>query len=199
MAAYPRAVARLVDALERLPSIGPKSAQRLALWLLREPDERMKPLGEALLAAATETRCCPVCGYFTDGDRCVLCADTNRDERELCVVGDARDLLAIDGTGHFRGRYHVLGGVLSPIDGIGPADLLIQPLLERVEQHQVGEVILALNPTPEGDTTAGYLARLLKQRGAKVTRLALGLPVGGDLDYADRVTIERALDGRVEV
>lgn len=199
MAAYPRAVARLIDALERLPSIGPKSAQRLALWLLRDPGERMVPLGEALLQAVQEVRCCEVCGYYSEADRCAFCRDPARADALICVVADARDLVAIESTGHFRGRYHVLGGVLSPIDGIGPNELAIPQLLGRVDGGVVEEVILALNPTPEGDTTAGYLARLLKPRGVRVSRPALGLPVGGDLDFADRVTIERALDGRIDL
>ncbi|MBI2298949.1 MAG: recombination protein RecR [Armatimonadetes bacterium] len=199
MSSYPRSVARLIDALERLPSIGPKSAQRLALWLLREPAERILPLAEALAGAAEKVRCCDVCGFFSEDGPCAVCRDHGRHADMLCVVADARDLLAIEETAHYRGKYHVLQGVLSPIDGIGPEDLTVPQLLTRVGDGSVNEVILALNPTPEGDTTAAYLARLLKQRGIRVTRPALGLPVGGDLDYADRVTIERALDGRVEL
>ncbi len=201
MVAYPRPVSRLIDGLERLPGIGPKSAQRLALWLLREPKERVAGLAQALLDAVEQIKVCPVCGYFSEGEACVLCDDARRRDALLCVVADARDLLAIEATGRFDGRYHVLQGVLSPIDGIGPDDLTIAQLLKRVDDATipVEETILALNPTPEGDTTANYLARLLKQRGVKVTRPALGLPVGGDLNYADRITIERAIEGRCEV
>jgi len=192
-------VARLIDALERLPGIGPKSAQRLALWLLREPPERTAGLADALLAALEQVHLCPVCGYFAEGEQCALCDDARRDDTALCVVADARDLLAIEDTDTFRGRYHVLGGVLSPADGIGPDELHLDALLARVEAGGLQEIILALNPTPEGDTTANYLARLLRGKGVRLTRPALGLPVGGDLNYADRVTIGRALEGRREV
>jgi recombination protein RecR len=196
---FPRPVARLIDALERLPGIGPKSAQRLALWLLREPPERTAGLADALLAALEQVHLCPVCGYFAEGEQCALCDDARRDDTALCVVADARDLLAIEDTDTFRGRYHVLGGVLSPADGIGPDELHLDALLARVEAGGLQEIILALNPTPEGDTTANYLARLLRGKGVRLTRPALGLPVGGDLNYADRVTIGRALEGRREV
>ena len=199
MTGFPRPVARLIDALERLPGIGPKSAQRLALWLLREPPERTAGLADALLAALEQVHLCPVCGYFAEGEQCALCDDARRDDTALCVVADARDLLAIEDTDTFRGRYHVLGGVLSPADGIGPDELHLDALLARVEAGGLQEIILALNPTPEGDTTANYLARLLRGKGVRLTRPALGLPVGGDLNYADRVTIGRALEGRREV
>ncbi len=199
MTGFPRSVARLVDAVEQLPGVGPKSAQRLALWLLREPQERMASLAQALLEAIDNVRLCPVCGYFAEGERCSLCNDPRRRDEVICVVADARDLMAIEGTGWFDGRYHLLGGLLSPMDGIGPDDLAIGPLLTRLDGATIDEVILALSPTPEGDTTASYLARLLRSRGVRVTRPALGLPVGGDLTYADQVTIEQALAGRREL
>lgn len=199
MAGYPPAVARLIDALERLPSIGPRSAQRLALWLLQQPERRMRPLAEAVAHAAESVRLCGRCGFYCEAELCPYCTDPRRDASVICVVADARDLLAIDDSGSFGGSYHVLGGLLSPLDGIGPDDLRLQALLERLESGAVRELILAVNPTPEGDTTAGYLARLLKSRGLRITRPALGLPVGGDLNYADRVTIGRALEGRREV
>ncbi|MBI5835374.1 MAG: recombination protein RecR [Armatimonadetes bacterium] len=205
MASFPRPVARLIDQLERLPGVGPKSAQRLALWLLREPPERVLALSESLSDAVEQVHVCPRCGYFAEGEACALCDDTRRDESLVCVVADARDLLAIESTDGFGGRYHVLGGVISPADGVGPDDLNVASLLARVEAGDADEVILALNPTPEGDTTANYLARVLRQaaqrRGAAVrlTRPALGLPVGGDLNYADRTTIERAMEGRREI
>lgn len=198
MASYPPAVARLIDALERLPSIGPRTAQRLALWLLAAPEQRMAGLAESIAHAAATVKLCLRCGFFSEAELCPLCADPRRDDELICVVGDARDLLAIEESGSYRGRYHVLGGVLSPMDGIGPQELNLAGLLERAAPP-VREIILALNPTPEGDTTANYLARLLQPKGVRVTRPALGLPVGGDLDYADRVTIERALEGRREV
>jgi recombination protein RecR len=199
MAVFPRPVARLIDALERLPGVGPKSAQRLALWLLREPPERTRALAEALVGALDQVQLCEVCGHFSEGTRCSVCDDPQRDASVLCVVADARDLLAIEETRGFHGRYHVLGGLLSPADGVGPDELNIAGLRERLAVGGVGEVIVALNPTPEGDTTANYLARVLRGSGVRLTRPALGLPVGGDLNYADRVTIERALEGRREM
>ena len=162
-------------------------------------------LAESLSDAVDQVHVCPRCGYFTEGQACALCDDTRRDESVVCVVADARDLLAIERTDGYAGRYHVLGGVISPVDGVGPDDLNVASLLARVEAGDAAEVILALNPTPEGDTTANYLARVLRQaatrRGAtlRLTRPALGLPVGGDLNYADRTTIERAIEGRREI
>ena len=189
----------MIDALERLPGIGPKTAQRLALWLLRQPAERVVAIADALRDGVSEVQLCSECGYFCETERCSFCADSRRRDDLVCVVADARELLAIDATGEYDGKYHVLHGVLSPIDGIGPEDLTIPQLLRRADGGTIQEVIVALNPTPEGDTTANYLARLLKPKGVKVTRPALGLPVGGDLTYADRVTIERALEGRREL
>lgn len=199
MAGFPRVVTRLIDSLERLPGIGPKSAQRLALWLLREPPERVMALAETLGEAVEQVGVCPRCGYFTEGGACLLCDDTRRDESVLCVVADARDLLAIENTEGYRGRYHVLGGLISPADGVQADDLTISGLQARLAEGGVSEVILALNPTPEGDLTSGYLARLLRGSGARLTRPAMGLPVGGDLNYADRTTLERALAGRQEI
>lgn len=199
MAGYPRPVARMIDALERLPGIGPKTAQRMAMWLLRQPPERVRQIAEALSEGVTEVQLCVECGYFCEAERCDFCTDPQRRAEVVCVVADARELLAIEATGEYHGRYHVLHGVLSPIDGIGPDDLTIAQLLRRAAGGTITEVIVALNPTPEGDTTANYLARLLKPQGVRVTRPALGLPVGGDLTYADRVTIERALAGRHEL
>ncbi len=199
MPGYPRPVARMIDALERLPGIGPKTAQRLALWLLRQPPERVLQIADALRDGVSEVQLCAVCGYFCETDQCSFCTDPRRRDDLICVVADARELLAIEATGEFDGKFHVLHGVLSPIDGIGPEDLTIPQLLRRADGGTIDEVIVALNPTPEGDTTANYLARLLKPKGVRVTRPALGLPVGGDLTYADRVTIERALEGRREI
>lgn len=198
MRAYPAPLARLMEALEKLPGIGPKSAQRLALHLLKASPEDAQALSEAILEVKEKIRPCPVCFNFTDEELCAICSDPQREDRLLCVVSEARDLLAMERAGGFRGRYHVLQGLISPMDGVGPESLRIRELLDRVRAG-VEEVILATNPTVEGDATALYLAGLLKPLGVKVTRIALGLPVGGDLDYADDVTIARAVAGRTEL
>jgi len=198
MRAYPGPLARLMEELEKMPGVGPKSAQRLALYLLRAGVDDARALAEAILEVKEKIRPCSVCFNFTDDDLCAICADPQRDASLMCVVSEARDLLAMERAGGFRGRYHVLQGLLSPMDGVGPEALRIRELLARM-QDEVAEVILATNPTVEGDATAMYLAGLLKPLGVKVTRLALGLPVGGDLDYADDVTIARAVMGRTEL
>jgi len=198
MRAYPRPLAWLMEELEKMPGVGPKSAQRLALYLLQASPEDGRALADAILEVKEKIHPCPVCFNFTDDDLCAICADPQRESGALCVVSDARDLLAMERAGGFRGRYHVLQGLLSPMDGVGPESLRVRELLERV-QSSVTEVILATNPTVEGDATALYLAGLLKPLGPKVTRIALGLPVGGDLDYADDVTIARAMSGRTEL
>lgn len=196
---YPRSLAKLIDALERLPSIGPKSAQRLALHLLRCPPEQVRGLATALLEVLQQVKRCSVCFNFTEEDPCALCQDPGRDAALMCVVADPRDLIAIENTGEFRGRYHVLGGLISPMDGVMPEDLRVKELLARLQDQPVQEIILALNPIAEGDVTAVYIARLVRPLGIRTTRLALGLPVGGDLDYVDQVTIARALEGRREI
>ncbi len=198
MRAYPRPLARLMEELEKLPGVGPKSAQRLALHLLQTSREEAQALANAVVEVKERIHPCTLCANFTDDELCPVCADPERDTSVLCVVSDVRDLLAMERAGNFRGLYHVLGGLISPMDGIGPESLRVRELLERV-QGGVREVILATNPTVEGDATAMYLASLLKPLGAKVTRIALGLPVGGDLDYADEVTIARAVSGRTEM
>jgi recombination protein RecR len=197
--AYPRALANLIAQLNKLPGIGPKTAQRLALHLLHTREQDASALAEAVLEVKVSIHNCPVCYNYTDADLCGVCLDHAREDALLCVVGDARDLLAMERAGGFRGRYHVLGGLISPMDGIGPEALRIQELLARVQAGLIREVVLATNPTVEGDATAMYLASLLKPLGVRTTRLALGLPVGGDLDYADDVTITRALEGRTEL
>jgi recombination protein RecR len=197
--AYPRALANLIAELEKLPGVGPKTAQRLALHLLHASGDDATALADAIVEVRQKIRNCSVCFNYSDEDLCPVCADPNRDSGLLCVVGDARDLLAMERAGGFEGRYHVLGGLLSPMDGIGPEALSIAELVARVKQGGVREVILATNPTVEGDATAVYLAGLLRPLGVKVTRIALGLPVGGDLDYADDVTIIRAVEGRTEL
>ena len=199
MRAYPRSLTRLIQELEKLPGIGPKTAQRLALHVLHAGDEDALELTEAVREVKESIHDCPVCFSYTDADICPLCADQSRDDGILCVVGDPRDLLAMERAGGFRGRYHVLGGLISPMDGVGAESLRISELVDRVRQGSIREVILATNPTVEGDATAMHIAELLKQLGVRTTRIALGLPVGGDLDYADDVTIARAVEGRTDM
>lgn len=199
MPVYPRPLARLIEELEKLPGIGPKSAQRLALHLLQTSQEEATALAEAIAQVKERIRTCGICFNLTDGEECAICSDPQRDKSVLCVVAEARDLLALERAGDHRGGYHVLQGLISPMDGVGPDSLRVRELLDRVREEKVSEVILATNPTVEGDATALYLAGLLKPLGVKVTRIALGLPVGGDLDYADDVTIARALEGRREM
>lgn len=199
MAYYPEPVARLIDALQRLPGIGPKTAQRLTFFLLKRPADEVRELSESLLAVKERIVSCGRCFNITDEDPCRICADPRRDDRLLCVVEEPNDLLAMERTGEFRGRYHVLLGALSPLDGIGPDDIKVRELLARLEAGGVSEVILATNPNVEGEATALYLARLLRPLGVRVTRIARGLPVGGDLEYADQVTLSKALEGRREV
>jgi recombination protein RecR len=186
----------LVDELGRLPGIGPKSAQRIAFYLLRVGDEAALQLARAIVEVKEKVSTCPICFNIAVGERCAICADSSRDASLLCVVEDPRDVVAVERASSFRGRYHVLGGALSPIEGIGAEQLHIKELFERVENDHVQEVIICTNPNLEGDTTAMYLARALKPYGTKVTRLASGIPVGADLEYADEQTLGRAIDGR---
>lgn len=201
MPGLPEPVQNLVNAFERLPGIGPKSASRLTFYLLRAPQEISTQLAEALTALKTATSLCQVCYNITTSDRtvCEVCSDTRRDESSICVVEEPLDVLVLERIGAYQGRYHVLHGVLSPIEGIGPDDLKIRPLLERVRDGKVREIILATNPSMEGDATAIYLRQLLAPLGLRITRLARGLPVGGDLEYADQNTLLRALAGRQEM
>ena len=197
MLRYAPPLARLIEELSKLPSIGPKSAQRLAFHLLRRPMEDVAALAQAMLDVKEQIHDCPQCFNFTDSDVCPICADERRDRGLLCVVGSAQDLMAMERTREYNGLYHVLQGLITPIDGIGPEDLRISDLIDRVRQGGVREVILATNPVVEGDATALYIAQLLAgAEGLTVTRLASGLPVGGDLDYADQVTVSKALSGR---
>ncbi len=199
MLSYPGALGKLVEELEKLPGVGPKTAQRLAFFILSRPQEHVAELAQALLEVKERIRPCRQCFNFSEEELCQVCADARRDQSQICVVAEARDLHALERSAEYRGLYHVLGGLLNPIEGIGPDELTIQPLLERLRPGQVKEVILATNPVVEGDATASYLARLIKPLGVCVTRIALGLPVGGDLDYADEVTVSRALLGRTEM
>jgi len=192
-------VQSLVDELGRLPGIGPKSAQRIAFYLLKAAPEDAKRLARAVVEAKERVSWCRRCFNFAEGELCVYCRDDRRDSTLLCVVEEPRDIVAVERTQEYRGRYHVLLGAISPIEGIGPEQLKIKELLARVDGEGVKEVILATNPNIEGEATAMYLARLLKPLGLRVTRIASGLPVGGDLEYADEVTLGRALEGRREV
>lgn len=192
-------LARLIDKLEWLPGIGHKSAQRIAYFLLGQPEETVAAFSEAVLDARRRIHECCVCHNLTDSDRCEVCRATGRDEGLICVVEDPRDVAAIERTREYTGLYHVLHGNLSPMDGIGPEQLRMKELLKRVADTDVREVIMATNPTVEGEATAMYLSKLLKPFGLKITRLAYGIPVGGDLEYADEVTLRRSLEGRQEL
>ena len=189
-------LSRLVEELNRLPGIGPKMAQRLAYFLLRAPGDQALALAEAIQAVKERVVLCSVCQNITDQDPCAFCRDENRDRSQLCVVEEPLDILALERSGAYKGLYHVLHGVLSPMDGIGPQDLKIKELLPRLRSGEVKEVIVATNPNLEGEATALYLQRLLAPLGLRLTRLARGLPVGADLEYADEVTLSRALEGR---
>jgi recombination protein RecR len=197
--AHPPAMSRLVQQLTRLPGVGEKTATRLAFHVMRSDREFARELAEALLAVKDEIRLCSTCFALTEADPCPICSDPRRTDDEICVVEEPADLLAVERAREFRGRYHVLHGTLAPLDGIGPDDLKIQPLLVRLRDRPAREIIIATNPTAEGEATALYLARLLKPLGLRVTRIAHGLPVGGDLEYADVMTVGRALEGRREM
>jgi recombination protein RecR len=186
----------LIDELARLPGIGPKSAQRLAFYVVKAPPQDARRLAEAIVAAKERVRFCRECFGVAEGDLCRICRDPGRDTSVICVVEESKDQAVIEKAGVVKGRYHVLGGAISPLEGIGPDDLRVQELLDRVGKDGVQEVILATNPNLEGNATAMYVAGLLKPLGIRVTRLASGLPVGGDLEYADEVTLGQALEGR---
>ncbi|WP_304623071.1 MULTISPECIES: recombination mediator RecR [unclassified Synechococcus] len=188
----------MIDQFERLPGIGPRTAQRLALHLLRQPEEQIRSFADALLAARTQVGQCQTCFHLSADPVCEICRNEERSNGQICVVADSRDLLALERTREFSGRYHVLGGLISPMDGIGPDLLQISSLVKRVAADDVEEVILALTPSVEGDTTSLYVARLLKPF-TRVSRIAYGLPVGSELEYADDVTLSRALEGRRDV
>lgn len=190
------AIQKLLDEFERLPGIGPKSAQRIVYWLLNTDRATALRLSDAIVEVKDTVHFCRQCFNYAEGDLCDICASEKRDRSIICVVSEPRDIPPIERTGAFLGLYHVLGGVLSPLDGIGPDQLHIKELMSRLADGAVQEVILATNPNVEGETTASYLARLIRPLGVKVTRLASGLPVGGDLEFADEVTLGRAIEGR---
>ena len=193
---YEGVVQDLIDELGRLPGVGPKSAQRIAFHLLAADPADVKRLADALVEVKEKVRFCATCGNVAQEEQCRICADQRRDPHALCVVEEPKDVVAIERTREFRGRYHVLGGAISPIEGVGPDDLRIRELMTRLADGTVTEIILATDPNLEGEATATYLARLIKPMGLRVTRLASGLPVGGDLEYADEVTLGRAFEGR---
>ena len=199
MISYAKPLARLVGEFEKLPGVGPKSAQRLAFYVMRLSKEEATSLADAIVEVKSKIGYCKSCFNFTDQELCELCRDPRRSDKTICVVADPRDLIAMEKTGEFRGRFHVLGGVLAPMEGIGPDQLRIRELLARVGATDVEEIVLATNPTVEGDATAIYLSRLLKPLVTRVTRIAHGVPVGGDLDYADQATLIQALEGRREL
>lgn len=199
MAFYAAPIARLLEELERLPGIGPKSAQRLAYHILRGETESADRLAEAIVEVKRAIRFCGTCFNFAEAEECEICADARRDASIVCVVEEPRDVVAVERTGEFRGTYHVLQGAISPIDGIGPEQLRVRELIARLGAGAITEVIIATDPDVEGETTALYIARLVKPLGIRVTRIASGLPVGGDLEYADEVTLGRALEARREM
>ncbi len=196
MTPFGNPIARLIQELGRLPGIGQKTAARLAFHLLRAPADEAAALATAIQDVRTKVRLCSVCCDFTEADPCTFCADGRRDSTVVCVVAHPQDVVAVERTGGFRGRYHVLHGVLSPLDGLGPDDLRIEELLRRCGNGAVSEVILATNPSVEGEATALYLAKLLRPFGVRATRIATGVPMGGELEYADRLTLARAIEGR---
>jgi len=196
---YYDSLGKLVSHLQRLPGIGQKTAQRLAFFILKMSESEVKSFAEALIEARTKLLHCSRCGNMTDQNPCHICQDTRRDQGTICVLQEPRDILALERVSEFKGTYHILGGVISPLEGIGPDDLNITSLFARVRQDQPQEIIIATNPNVQGEATAMYLAELLRPLGVLVTRIAHGLPVGGDLEYADEMTLFRALEGRRKI
>ena len=199
MAVYTQPVQTLIDELGRMPGVGPKSAQRIAFHLLKIPIEDVARLAHSITDAKARVRFCTRCWNFAEGELCPICLDDRRDSTVLCVVEESRDIVSIEKTGEFKGRYHVLLGAMNPLDGVGPEQLKMKELFARIEPEDVQEVILCTNPNTEGEVTAMYIARMMKPFGIRVTRIASGLPVGGDLEYADELTLGRALEGRREL
>ena len=196
---YAPPVAKLIEEFEKLPGIGHKTAQRLAFHVLNLPLEKAESLANAIRDAKLKTRYCSICSNLTETDPCAICSAVNRDQSVICIVEDPRDVVAMERIREFKGLYHVLHGVISPMEGIGPGDIKIKELLHRIRDGEIREVILATNPDVEGEATAMYISKLLKPIGIKTTRIAYGIPVGGDLEYADEVTLAKALEGRREL
>lgn len=196
---YPEPISKLIDSFMKLPGIGPKTASRLAFHVLTMKEETVLEFAKALVDAKRNLSYCSVCGHITDTDPCYICEDDKRDRTVICVVQDSKDVIAMEKMREFKGLYHVLQGAISPMDGIGPEDINIPNLLKRLQDDTIQEVILATNPNIEGEATAMYISRLLRPSGIKATRIAHGLPVGGDLEYADEVTLSKAMEGRREL
>ncbi|HHB4254000.1 TPA: recombination mediator RecR [Staphylococcus aureus] len=196
---YPEPISKLIDSFMKLPGIGPKTAQRLAFHTLDMKEDDVVQFAKALVDVKRELTYCSVCGHITENDRCYICEDKQRDRSVICVVEDDKDVIAMEKMREYKGLYHVLHGSISPMDGIGPEDINIPSLIERLKNDEVSELILAMNPNLEGESTAMYISRLVKPIGIKVTRLAQGLSVGGDLEYADEVTLSKAIAGRTEM
>ena len=199
MSSFAKPIDNLIDALTRLPGIGRKTASRLAFHILRTPPAEAQALAKAILDVKEKISLCSTCFNLTDEDPCRICRDERRNQEILCVVENPHDLIAVENTGDFRGRYHVLHGTISPLEGVGPENLKIQELIERLREGKIAEVILATNPTVEGGTTALYLSDLIKGAGVKVTRIAYGIPMGGEIEYVDAMTLSKALEGRREI
>ena len=196
---YPKSVAALIEQFQKFPSVGPKSAQRMAFYLLRMPMTEVQKLAQSIIEAKQNTRTCEICFNLSSTSPCEICQSTRRDKSTICVVAETKDLIAIEKTKEYNGLYHVLQGLISPMDGIGADDIRIKELLTRLTDEQVKEVILALSPSVEGEATSLYLSKLIKPFGIKISRIAFGLPVGADLEYADEITIARAIEGRREI
>ena len=196
---YPEPIAKLIDSFTKLPGIGPKTASRLAFFVLSMKDDDVLEFANSLVSAKRELMYCTTCGHITDRDPCMICEDDSRDPTVICVVEDPKDVIAMEKTKEFHGKYHVLNGVISPMDVIAPEDINVPSLLERLKDETIEENILATNPNIEGEATAMYISRLVKPSGIRTTRIAHGLPVGGDLEYADEVTLAKSLEGRREV
>lgn len=196
---YPKSIAALIEQFQKFPSVGPKSAQRMAFYLLRLPKNDVENFAKTIIDAKENTRTCEICFNISSTSPCEICSSPHRDNSTICVVADSKDLIAIEKTNEYKGLYHVLQGLISPIDGIGAEDIRIKELLNRLTDEKIKEVILAISPSVEGEATSLYLTKLIKPFGIKVSRIAFGLPVGADLEYADEITIAKALEGRHEI
>jgi recombination protein RecR len=196
---YPKSIAALIEQFQKFPSVGPKSAQRMAFHLLKMPKNEVEKFAQSIIEAKENTFACDICFNMSSTNPCEICSSTSRDRSMICVVSETKDLIAIERTNEYKGLYHVLQGLISPIDGIGAEDIRIKELLHRLTSEEVKEIILALNPSVEGEATSLYLNKLIKPFGIKITRIAFGLPVGADLEYADEITLAKALEGRREI
>ncbi len=196
---YPKSIAALIEHFQKFPSVGPKSAQRMAFYMLRMPESEVQKFAQAILDVKKNTRTCEVCFNLSSTSPCEICTNPKRDRSTICVVAETKDLIAIEKTNEFKGLYHVLQGLISPMDGIGADDIRIKELLNRLTSEEVKEIILALPPSVEGEATSLYLTKLIKPFGIKISRIAFGLPVGADLEYADEITIAKAIEGRREI